>query len=36
MARILVVDDEQSIRITLQEFLREAGYEAEAAEDAMV
>jgi signal transduction histidine kinase len=33
MTRVLVVDDEQSIRITLQEFLSEAGYEAEAAED---
>jgi signal transduction histidine kinase len=33
MTRVLIVDDEQSIRITLQEFLREAGYEAETAED---
>ena len=33
-ARILVVDDEKSIRLTLTEFLRRAGYEAEGAEDA--
>ena len=36
MARILVVDDEKSIRLTLQEFLRDAGYEVETAEDATV
>ncbi|HAM39817.1 MAG: hypothetical protein A2107_12925 [Verrucomicrobia bacterium GWF2_62_7] len=34
MARILIVDDEQSIRLTLQEFLREVGHEVETAEDA--
>jgi len=34
MTRVLVVDDEQSIRLTLQEFLQEAGYEVEVAEDA--
>ncbi|MBI5686677.1 MAG: hybrid sensor histidine kinase/response regulator [Verrucomicrobia bacterium] len=34
MTRILVVDDEQSIRLTLQEFLQEAGYHVEVAEDA--
>jgi DNA-binding response OmpR family regulator len=28
MARILIVDDEKSIRRTLGQFLREAGYEA--------
>ena len=36
MARILIVDDEKSIRLTLQEFLRDAGYEVETAEDATV
>ena len=38
MARILVVDDEKSIRITLREFLRAEQYQvetAESAEDAM-
>jgi len=34
MARILIVDDEKSIRRTLGQFLREAGYEAIEAEDA--
>ena len=34
MNRILVVDDEKSIRITLREFLRTDGYEVEMAEDA--
>jgi putative nucleotidyltransferase with HDIG domain len=36
MARILVVDDEKSIRLTLCEFLKNAGYEAEAAGDAVI
>jgi len=34
MARILVVDDEKSIRITLRAFLLEAHYEVGVAEDA--
>ncbi len=34
MARILIVDDEKSIRRTLGEFLRDAGYEVAEAEDA--
>ena len=33
MARILVVDDEKSIRFTLGEFLRQAGYQVDTAED---
>lgn len=33
MARILIVDDEKSIRITLSEFLRADGYEVDAAEN---
>lgn len=32
-ARVLVVDDERSIRLTLKAFLARAGYEVEAAED---
>jgi signal transduction histidine kinase len=36
MTRVLIVDDEQSIRLTLQEFLQEAGYQAEVAEDATI
>ena len=36
MARILIVDDEKSIRRTLGEFLRAAGYEVIEAEDADV
>ena len=32
--RILIVDDEKIIRVTLREFLREAGYAVEVAEDA--
>ena len=36
MTRVLVVDDEQSIRLTLQEFLQEAGYQVDVAEDAKV
>jgi PAS domain S-box-containing protein len=34
MARVLIVDDEASLRRTLGEFLRGAGHAAEAAEDA--
>jgi two-component system, NtrC family, sensor kinase len=34
MARILIVDDERSIRITCKAFLTNAGYDAEVAEDA--
>jgi PAS domain S-box-containing protein len=34
MARVLVVDDEKSIRLTLREFLREDGHEVAIAEDA--
>ena len=34
MVRVLVVDDERSMRMTLSEFLREGGYEVESAEDA--
>ncbi len=34
MANILIVDDEQSIRVTLREFLRDADYEVGVAEDA--
>ena len=33
MARILIVDDEQSIRETLREILEYEGYEIEEAED---
>ena len=33
MARVLVVDDEKSIRLTLREFLREAGHDVAVAED---
>ncbi len=33
MSRILIVDDERSIRLTLCEFLRQEGYEADCAED---
>ena len=36
MARILIVDDEKSIRLTLREFLREQGHEVAIAEDADV
>ncbi|MDP8286957.1 MAG: PAS domain S-box protein, partial [Candidatus Electryonea clarkiae] len=35
MARILVVDDEKSIRITLQAFLEDDGYDVQVAEDAI-
>jgi response regulator RpfG family c-di-GMP phosphodiesterase len=35
VARILVVDDEKSIRCSVQEFLRDAGYEVDVAEDAL-
>ncbi len=34
MARILVVDDEHSIRVSLREFLRDAGHEVDTAEQA--
>ena len=34
MAKVLIVDDEKSIRRTLGEFLREAGYEVAEADDA--
>ena len=34
MARVLVVDDEKSIRITLREFLSNEGHEVQMAEDA--
>ncbi len=34
MAKVLVVDDEKSIRITLREFLRNEGHEVHTAEDA--
>lgn len=34
MSRIMIVDDEKSIRLTLREFLLQAGYEVEIAEDA--
>jgi signal transduction histidine kinase len=34
MARILIVDDEKSIRITLRAFLKDAGYDVAVAEDA--
>ncbi|MCC7373811.1 MAG: PAS domain S-box protein [Verrucomicrobiales bacterium] len=34
MARVLIVDDERSIRRTLGEFLRDAGYDVAEAEDA--
>lgn len=36
MARVLVVDDEKSIRETLEVFLRQASYEVELAEDVPV
>ena len=34
MARVLIVDDEKSIRNTVSEFLRLGGYEVQVAEDA--
>jgi len=34
MSRILIVDDEKSIRMTLRAILKEAGYEVDVAEDA--
>jgi CheY-like chemotaxis protein len=34
MDKVLIVDDEKSIRVTLCEFLKSAGYEADAADDA--
>ena len=34
MNRILIVDDEKSIRITLKAFLSEEGYDVQVAEDA--
>lgn len=33
-SRVLVVDDEKSIRVSLREFLKDAGYEVSTAEDA--
>jgi len=36
VARVLVVDDEKSIRLSLRAFLADAGYEADVAEDALV
>jgi two-component system cell cycle sensor histidine kinase/response regulator CckA len=33
MPKLLIVDDERSIRVTLAEFLRREGYEVESAED---
>ena len=35
MSRVLIVDDENSIRITLSAFLRNAGYEVDTAPDAV-
>ena len=34
MPRILIVDDEESIRITIKEFLTDEGHEVQIAEDA--
>ena len=34
MAKVLVVDDEKSVRVTLREFLRNDGHEVWVAEDA--
>ena len=34
MDRILIIDDEKSIRISLKVFLSDAGYDVEIAEDA--
>ncbi len=34
MAKVLIVDDERSMRITLQKFLEDTGYEAQVAEEA--
>lgn len=36
MSRVLIVDDEKSMRITLSEFLRKEGYEVETATDALI
>lgn len=36
MSKILIVDDERSIRVTLSEFLRREGYETESAGDAQI
>jgi len=36
MARILVVDDEKSIRVTLQEILMDDGHDVQIAEDAKI
>lgn len=36
MSRVLIVDDEKSMRITLCEFLKKEGYEAESASDAQM
>ena len=36
MSKILIVDDERSIRVTLSEFLKREGYETESAGDAQI
>jgi putative nucleotidyltransferase with HDIG domain len=36
MGKVLVVDDEKSIRVTLCEFLKNEGFEAESANDAVI
>jgi len=36
LSRVLIVDDEKSIRITLCEFLKKEGYEADSASDAEI
>lgn len=36
MSRVLIVDDEKSMRITLSEFLKKEGYEVETASDALI
>lgn len=36
MSRVLIVDDEKSMRITLSEFLKKEGYEVETAPDALI
>lgn len=34
MTRVLIVDDEKSVRLTMRAFLQAAGYEVDTAEDA--